>query len=391
MKNRLTALLVACLLIGANMLQAQVMDKAAPKTNRKDGHYVFTPVKEIDITDVKSQGASGTCWVFSSMSFLESEIIHNGQGAKDLSEMYIVRQAYMLKARNYVRMMGKTNFGPGGEFHDVMSVIREFGLVPQSVYAGDPGKIEHNEMDEVVKSMLDAIIKLPNGKLSTHWQDAIASVLDAYLGKVPETFEVDGKSYTPKSYAKSLGINPDDYVAFTSFTHHPFDKPCVLEVPDNWAWALAYNVPLADMETIADAAINKGYPVAWASDVSEKGFSHKNGVAVVPAKSWDDMSADERTAMFDHPVPEKVITQALRQEGFDNLSTQDDHGMHFMGIVKDQNGNKYYSVKNSWGTESNDNGGIFYVSMPFYLYKTTFIMVNKNTLPKDIAKRLGIN
>ena len=391
MKLRSIALLVAgCMLTATNLLHAQVMDKTGTKVNKKDGHYQFTTVKEIDVTDVKSQGSSGTCWVFSSMSFLESEVIHNGHGRQDLSEMYIVRQAYMLKARNYVRMMGKTNFGPGGEFHDVMNVIREFGMVPQAVYGTLDAKIEHNEMDEVLKAALDAIIKLPNGKLSAHWQDAIAGILDAYLGKVPETFEVEGKKYTPKSYAKEMGINPDDYVAFTSFTHHPFDKPCVVEVPDNWAWALAYNVPLKDMETIADAAINQGYPVAWASDVSEKGFSHKNGVAVVPAKNWEDMSADERTAIFDHPVPEKEITQALRQEGFDNLTTQDDHGMHFMGIVKDQNGNKYYTVKNSWGTESNENGGIFYVSMPFYLYKTTFIMVNKNTLPKDIAKRLGI-
>ena len=360
---------------------------------KKVGGYTFTVVKDLGTTSVKNQYKSGTCWDFSGSSFVESELIRMGKGEYDLSEMFTVRNAYSEKAENYVRWHGSTSFGGGGEFHDVMHIIKTKGMMPKEAY---PGLLEgdknpvHNEMDGVLKAIVDELVKNPNGKLSPVWTKVINDVLDDYLGKIPEKFTYKGKEYTPMTFAKELAINPDDYVEITSYTHHPFYQQCILELPDNWALDKSYNVPIADFAKIIDNAIMSGYTVAWGSDVSDEGFSFKNGVAIVPDKEWIDMEKKEKDSIFKHPVQQKNITQEIRQKAFDNYQTTDDHGMHIVGIYKDQLGQKFYKVKNSWGLKNNDYEGYFYASEAFILLGTTDIMVNKNSIPKDIAKRMGI-
>ncbi|MCB9361592.1 MAG: aminopeptidase [Flavobacteriales bacterium] len=372
--------------------------------NKKDGHYYFTVVKDIESLDVQSQGRTGTCWSFSSLSFLESEIIRNGKKPVSLSEMFIARNAYLEKAITYVRMHGNFNFSAGGAFHDIPYIIKKYGIVPEEIYSGlNYGEDKHNhaEMDAILKAAVDQIVKNPQRKLTTSWQTAIEGILDAYLGKIPEEFEFNGKKYTPKSYAASLGLNMDDYIAIGSFTHHPFYGTFVLEVPDNWGFGTIYNVPMDEMEQIMNDAVMKGYSIAWGSDVSEKGFSFSNGLAIVPEdeatiqvkgkdnKHFSDAGAEKVSNAFDEPVEEKKITQEMRQEGFDNYQTQDDHGMHITGIVKDQKGNKYYIVKNSWGKE-NYNDGYFYASTAYVKYKTIDFMVHKDALSKDLKNKLNI-
>ena len=362
-------------------------------TNKKNGGYTFTISKMIEATPVKNQFKSGTCWVFSTNSFIESEILRLGHGQINLSEMYVVRNMYRQKAERYLRYQGSTNFGDGGEPHDVINAIRQYGLIPFEVYPGMPaGQVKpvQGEINAVLKAMLDAMLMLHDGSLNKNWKAAFTGALDGYFGTPPATFTFQGKTYTPESFAKSLDINPDDYVEITSFTHHPFYSPFILEVPDNWANGEVYNVPLEDLQRIADNAITNNYSVAWASDVSEKGFSFKNGLAIVPEKNYDDMTQAGKDSIFSKPAPEKEINQAYRQEAFDNLSTTDDHGMQIVGKAKDQLGNPYYLVKNSWGTDRNDLDGYFYCSLPYFQYKTTCIMINKHALPKDIAQKLGI-
>ena len=372
--------------------------------NKKDGHYYFTVVKDLEALDVQSQGRTGTCWTFSSLSFLESEIIRKGKKPVSLSEMFIVRNAYLEKAITYVRMHGNFNFAAGGAFHDIPHIIKQYGIVPEEIYNGlNYGEDKHNhaEMDAVLKAMVDQIIKNPQRKLTTSWKEAIEGVLDAYLGKIPEEFEFKGKKYTPKSYAASLDLNMDDYVAIGSFTHHPFYQSFVLEVPDNWGFGSVYNVPMDDMEKIMNDAIMKGYSIAWGSDVSEKGFSFSNGLAIVPEdeatikvkgkdnKHFNDAGAEKVSNAFDEPVEEKKITQEMRQTAFDNYETQDDHGMHITGMVKDQKGTKYYIVKNSWGT-INDCDGYFYASETYVKYKTIDFMIHKDGLSKEMKLKLNI-
>lgn len=369
--------------------------------NKKDGGYIFTVVKDLEATEVQNQNRTGTCWSFSALSFFESELIRMGKGKVNLSEMFIVRNAYSDKVDKYVRMHGNINLAAGGAFHDIPYIIKKYGIVPEEAYKGlNYGAEEHNhdEMDDLVKAMADQLIK--KSKLTTAWKPAVESTLDAYLGAVPKEFEVKGKKYTPQSYAKSLGLNMDDYVAVSSFTHHPFYEKFILEVPDNWIWGSMYNVKLDEMMNTIDNAIMNGYTVAWASDVSEKGFSFKNGLAIVPEdpdkivktgednKNFSDAGAEKKGGVFDAPGQEKVITPELRQEAFDNFETTDDHGMHITGIVKDQQGNKYYIVKNSWGTKHNDCDGYFYASEAFVRYKTMNILVHKDAVPKDLAKKL---
>jgi bleomycin hydrolase len=372
--------------------------------NKKDGNYLFTIKKDIEANEVQNQNRTGTCWSFSALSFIESELIRMGKGKHKLSEMYIVRKAYEDKAENYVRMHGTANFSQGGAFHDIPYVISKYGIVPQEAYKGlDYGLENHNhsEMEAVLKGMLDAVIANKQRKLTTSWKKAFNAVLDSYLGAVPENFTYNGTSYTPMSFAKSLDMNMDDYVIITSFTHHPFYKNFVLEVPDNWIWAQAYNLPLDEMMDVMTGAMNNGYGLGWAADVSEKGFSFRDGLAIVPEdedalktkgkdnKNFSDAGAVKVGTQFDTPGPEKTITQVMRQEAFDNYLTTDDHGMHFTGMVSDQEGNEYFIVKNSWGTENNDCDGYFYASMPYVALKTMNFMIHKDALPKSIQKKMG--
>ena len=352
--------------------------------------YTFTMKKDLACTPVKNQNASSTCWCFSGISMLESELLRVGKKPFDLSEMFIVRHTYEKKAQMYARMHGSSSFSGGGEYGDLLNGIREVGLVPDAAYPGlNYGEVKHNhgEMDAALKGYMDAVIK--SSKLTTAWFPGLNGILDAYLGKNPESFTYDGKTYSPASFTKELGINPDDYVLLTSFTHHPFYKQCVLELPDNWAAGSFYNLPLDELMQVIDNSVANGYSIGWASDMSDKGFSMKQGVAIIPEKNWSEMTEDEVSKAFNGPHPEKVITQEMRQKEFDNYTTTDDHGMHIVGLATDQAGNTFYKVKNSWGVMGKYDGFIF-VSRPFIMLRTTNIMVNKNAIPATIAKKLGI-
>lgn len=352
--------------------------------------YTFTMKKELACTPVKNQSSTSTCWCFSGISMFESELLRMGKKQYDLSEMYIVRHTYEKKAEMYARMQGSSSFSGGGEYGDLITGTREVGLVPDAAYPGlNYGETNHNhgEMDGVLKGYMDVLVK--SRKLSTAWLSGLNGILDAYLGKNPSTFTFDGKSYSPSSFTKELGLNPDDYLCLTSFNHHPFYKECVLELPDNWAAGLFYNVPLEDMMQIIDNSVMNGYSVAWASDVSDRGFSMKEGVAIIPAMNWNEMTTEESAKALAGPQTEKVITQELRQKEFDNYSTTDDHGMHIVGIAADQSGNIFYKVKNSWGITGKYDGFI-YISKAFVALRTTNLMVNRKAIPPAIAKKMGI-
>ena len=392
--------------VAALMVAFGLSAQADNKTEEVKTPYQFTAVNDLSATSVKDQYSSGTCWSFAGIGFLESELLRMGKGEYDLSEMWIARHAYHDKADKYVRLHGKGNFSQGGATHDVFNAVREYGIVPEEVYSGlqyGTAKHEHSEVEAVRKGYMDAVVTNPNGRLSTAWLDGVDGILDAYLGEVPETFIYNGKEYTPQSFAEELGLNMDDYVSITSFTHHPFYTQFAVEVPDNWAWGLSYNVPLEEMMEIIDNALLNGYSVEWAADVSEPGFQYSKGFAVIPAGTsseasdlewakWETMSSNSRRAMIakaTEPIEEMEITQELRQEGYDNYETTDDHGMLITGIFTDQNGNTFYKVKNSWDV-SNIYDGYFFASAPFVAYKTMNIVVHKNAIPKDIRKELGI-
>ena len=371
--------------------------------------YQFTDIKVIETTPVKNQNRSGTCWCYSTMTFLEAEILRAGGEAVHLSEMFAVRHAYMKKAEAYVRMHGHLNFAEGGAAHDVTEVIKEYGIVPNEVYTGmnyGTDLADFRELTPVMTAYLDAVIKAGDTTrrfLSTAWKRGFNAILDEYFGEVPETFVWKGKEYTPKSFAESLPINMDDYIDLSSFTHHPFYEQFVLEVPDNWMWGKVYNIPMDEMMRVVDHALENGYTLAWGTDVSEKGFSRTKAIGVIPetdpksmsgteAERWGAMTAKEREAAlftFDKPMKEREITQEMRQEAFDNYETTDDHGMVIVGTAKDQNGTIYYKVQNSWDTVK-PYDGFWYFSKPFVAYKTTDLMVNKKALPKDVAKKLGL-
>lgn len=385
--NTMRFILLSLLLIpGLASVQAQDLPASL-------NGYQFKIQKRINATDVKNQFKSGTCWVYSTHSFFESELQRMGKGLVDLSEMYIVRAGYLERAENYLRRQGAAAFGQGAENHDVLNIIREYGLVPQSAYAGFPAgqdKPQHGEMEAVLKAILDALNKHPDGgKLSGQWKKAYAGALDGYMGTPPEKFTVNGKEYTAQSWAQSLGLNLDDYVALTSYTHQPYYKPFILEVSDNWSNGSFYNLPLDEFCSVAENAVNNGFSVAWASDVSEKTFSAKEGMAIWPAKNWDDMSQGERDSLWKAPVKEKWASAAERQTAFDELSTTDDHGMHITGIVADQAGTKYYIVKNSWGTVNKEMQGYLYVSQPYFRMKTMSMMVHKDAIPAAIRQKIG--
>ena len=369
--------------------------------------YEFTMTKEVTHTPVPNQYRSGTCWSFSGVGLLEAEILRKTGKTIDLSEMFVVRNAYSVKAEKYVRLHGSLNLSAGGGFSDVTMVMDKFGMVPESVYAGlviGEEKHTHGEMDDVLKAYADGVLKNGNRKLTPVWHKGFDALLDTYLGDYPTEFEYEGKKYTPQSFSQSLGINTSDYVELTSFSHQPLYQPYVQEIPDNWMWSETYNITLDELIETIDAALNNGYAVGWGADVSEKGFSWKNGVAIVPEESVKDLSGTEKERWealtpaerkksmfsFEEIVPEKNITDEMRQTAYNNYETTDDHGMLLVGIATDQNGHKYYKVKNSWGTEDHVYAGYLFASVPFVKYKTMNIAVHKDAIPKPIRKKLGL-
>ncbi len=399
--------LPAALLLGAISLGAYAEAPADSSATDSTKTFIFTDVINLPSTSVKDQNKSGTCWCFAGTSFYEDEIRKNGGDSLDISEMFTVRQCYRDKAERFVRMYGQTNFGAGGSAMDVPYVWKRYGAVPEEVYNGlqyGEDKHVHGELDAVLAAYLKEIVKKPNKKLSKAWMKGIEAILDAYLGPVPETFEYKGKTYTPKSYAESLPLNPDDYVSVTSFTHHPYYEEFAVEVPDNWLWEKSYNVPLDELKAIVDNSLAQGHTLVWAADVSEGGFKWTKGVALMPkGKSESDMDGTELSRWvklsdkdrmdekynFEGPVEEITVTPELRQEMFDSQETTDDHGMEITGTATDQFGNRYYKVKNSLDTNQVYDG-YFYVSEPYFLAKTMDILVHRNAVPKETAKKLGL-
>lgn len=383
-------------LVGVSSCFAQDILVNSLKLNASDKskeNFKFTEVINLGTTSVKSQGSSGTCWSYSTNSFLESEMIRLGKQPVELSQIFSARNVYVEKGVNYVRMHGAISLGDGGALHDVINMYKKYGTVPREVYTGlnyGTDKNKFGEMGALIEAVLAAVVKNPNGELTPNWQKAYAAVIDSYLGKVPDNFNYKGKNYTPQSFAKEVvGINPDEYIEMSSFTTSPYYQKTTMMVPDNWSLDQVYNVKVNDMTDVIDNALKKGYTVAWATDVSEKSFSWKNGVAYVATKKFDDMTAEEKADMFNGPKAEPEITPEMRQTAFDNYTTTDDHGMHIIGLAKDQTGKEYYIVKNSWG-ETNDYKGFLFVTKNFVKYKTTALMVNKGGIPTDIAKKLGV-
>ena len=368
--------------------------------------YQFTEVVTVPATPVKNQAATGTCWCFATTSFMESELLRMGKGTYDLSEMFIVRQKYKNQLQdNYLRR-GNGNIGQGSLSHTFMNAYRQVGIVPEEVYTGinyDSERHNHSEMVRYMHAIADVAVKTK--QRSPEYDKLIANLFDTYLGKLPEKFTYKGKEYTPKSFAESLGLNMDDYIELTSFTHHPYYVKFDVEVPDNWEHSLMYNLPLDEMMETVDYALTNGYTVCWDGDVSEKGFSFTNGVAINPeVKKVEDLSNTDRARFeklgekerleevfkFERPYPEIKVTPEVRQAGFESFVTTDDHLMHVTGITKDQNGTKYYITKNSWGTDRNKFGGYLNMSESFVRAKTIYVMVHKDAIPKAIKIKLGI-
>lgn len=378
---------------------------AQEDVKKEEKGYVFTDLISIPHTAVRNQYRSGTCWSFSGLAFIEAEVLRKTGKKYDLSEMFCVNHTYSDKAEKYVRTGGNLNFGSGAEFTDVFNVIKNYGIVPEEVYTGLEYGTElhtHGELDELLKSYVDAIIKNRNKKLTPVWHEGFDKVLDTYLGDLPETFTYEGKEYTPASFRDMLGINVDDYMEFTSYTHHPFYEAFAIAIPDNWLWARWMNIPMDEMMDIIDNSLENGYTVAWGADVSDKGFSWKNGVAVIPdteksdlegteKEKWEALTKKEKAKAaysFDGPAEEKTITQEMRQQAYDNYTVTDDHGMLIVGTATDQLGNKYYKIKNSWGTEGHIYNGYFYASEAYVKLQTIGIAVNKKTIPKEIMKKI---
>ena len=368
--------------------------------------YKFTDGKLVKTTSVKNQFRSGTCWCFSALSFIENEIMRAGGEEMDLSEMWIVRNIYFEKAVKYVRLHGHLNMAVGGAFHDVTKGIEKYGIVPQEVYEGlnyGTDKPVFGEIDAVLKAYVEAVVQNKNKKLTTAWKDGLNAILDAYFGKMPETFTYKGKEYTPHSFAESLPVKMSDYVFVTSYTHHPFYSQYIPEIPDNWMWETCYNVPLCELMQIVDNALANNYSLGWAADVSERGFHRTKAIGIIPedniesmsgteAERWGRLSAQERQKelySFDKPVKEKKITQQMRQEAFDNYENTDDHGMVIIGTATDQEGNPFFKVKNSWDVRP-PYAGYYYFSRPYVEYKTMEIMVNKNAIPAEIRAKLAL-
>lgn len=377
----------------------------AKEEKKAEEGFVFTTIKENPITSIKNQNRSSTCWAFSSVAFLEAELIRQGKGELDLSEMFIVHHTMEDRAVNYVRYHGDASFSPGGSFEDMVVCYEKYGMVPQDVMPGimygDTLHV-HNELDAVAEAYVQAIGKGKSSKLTPVWKNGLRSIYDAYLGECPEEFTYNGKTYTPRTFAdEALKLNMDDYISLTSYTHHPFYTQFNIEIQDNWRNALSYNLPVEELMEVMDNAVRKGYTLAWGSDVSEQGFT-RDGIAVFPDASkgaeltgsdmahWLGLSAaDKRKELTSKPLPEVTVTQEMRQTAFDNWETTDDHGMLIYGLAKDQNGKEYFMVKNSWG-ETGKYKGIWYASKAFVAYKTMNILVHKDAIPSKIAKKLGL-
>jgi len=399
MKKILTMALVA-----VTCLNASAQDKDSAKSNKP----VFTTIKENKITSIKDQNRSGTCWAYSTLAFFESEILKKSGKTYDLCEMFVASKDYMDRAKLTVRMHGDSQFSQGGSAYDVLYILKNYGICPENAMAA-PGTMtgdslaNFNEFFTVMSPYVNAVARSDAKKISKQWQVGLQGIIDAYLGKCPESFTYEDKTYTPKTFAESLGLNWDDYVSITSYTHHPFYTEFAVEVQDNWRWAPSYNVPMDEMMRIIDNAIDNGYTIAWGGDVSEEGFTRKGlgiaydtkkvqSLAGSDAAKWLRLTQAKKTEKFDSlgvNAPEITPTQEMRQESYDNWESTDDHGMQIFGVAKDQNGREYYMVKNSWG-QYGDYAGIWYMSKNFVAYKTLDYLVNKNAIPKDIRKKLGI-
>ncbi|WP_333866528.1 aminopeptidase C [Sphingobacterium sp.] len=359
---------------------------------RVKSKFVFTDLINLGCTSVKNQGASNTCWSYTGNSFLESEMIRMGKKTIEISQIYTARQAYLEKARTFVRLHGGLSMKEGGQLHDVLNTYRKYGAMPRSAYSGLRGKATYNDFRELtpaLNTMLKVLVK--NKRLTSNWERAYIATLDAYLGELPAQFNYEGKMYTPRTFADQLiGINPDDYVGLASVTDQSYYKPFVLLVPDNWSFDRFYNVQMEDLTTVIDQALKTGFTVAWTTDVSDPGFSWNYGIAYVPEKSIDQMTAEEKDAMFVKPQREKRVSAAERQAAFDNWETTDDHAMHIIGLAKDQQGKEYYRVKNSWG-KSNEYRGYLYVSKEFVRFKTLTLILHKAGLSPDFRLKLGLS
>ena len=381
-------------------------DSTQVKKDSVEG-WQFTTVDSVPITRVKDQHRSGTCWAFSTLGFLESEVLRIKGKEVELSPMFVVSKTLIDRATYCVRLYNEPKFAEGGSAYDVIYCMQHYGLVPKSAMPGIRyGWTEadtlpvFSELTAVASGYLNGLKK--QKKLSPVWREGLQAIYDTYLGACPTEFEYEGKKYTPESFVKSLGLNAEDYVSITSYTHHPFYERFALEVPDNWRMDQMYNVPMEDMMRIIDNALANGYTLAWGADVSEIGFTRK-GIGVVPdadkgadltgsdMAKWVGMTKDkQKEELTKKPLPEKTITQQMRQDAFDNWETTDDYGMQIFGTAKDQNGKRYYMVKNSWGTLRSDYKGIWYISEAFMQYKTNDVLVHKNAIPKDILKKLKI-
>ena len=382
---------------------------AAFSASAQEESFEFTISKQLPITSVKNQHRAGTCWCYSALGLIEAELLRMGKGEYDFSEMYLVHKTYQDRADRAVRTHGDVSFAQGGSFYDVLYGMEHYGLVPEAemrpgVMYGDTLSV-HNELSAVSNAVVAAIAKGKHRSLQLDkngqplWKKAVKAVHDIYLGECPESFTYEGKEYTPKSFFESTGLKASDYVSLTSYTHHPFYESFVLEIPDHWRWAQSYNLPIDELMEVFDYSLDKGYTIAWGSDVSEQGFN-RNGIAVLPdvekvqELSGSDMAhwlklSPEEQKLTTKPQPQKWCTQEERQQAFDNWESTDDHGMLIYGKATDQNGTEYYLVKNSWGTASKYKG-IWYASKAFVRYKTINIIVHKDALPKDIKKKLGI-
>ena len=364
----------------------------------------FTVVKENPITSIKNQNRSGTCWDYSSLSFFEAELLRLGKGEYDLCESFVAYKTYMDRAQKAVRTHGDVSFAEGGSFYDVLYCLKNYGICPQEAMPF-PGSLygdslfNSTKMWPMANGIVEAIAKTKQKSIPLAWRKTLESVFDNYFGELPKVFEYKGKTYTPETFSESLGLKYDDYVSITSYTHEPFYTQFALEIQDNWRWGLSYNLPLDEMMEIMDNAVRNGYTFAWGADVSETYFSRGDGVVKVPAdlrdRSTTGSDAERWTGKATTiikpttAVGEKTITQEMRQTAYDNWETTDDHGMLIYGIAKDENGQEYFMVKNSWG-EYGKYKGMFYVSKPYVAYKTMNILVNKNAIPAAIRAKMGI-